>query len=138
MFCCVSVTVGGLAGARGRAGWEHQRVAECKAGRRSGRKCAFSKLSLGKHRLILRYIPLVCNQDYFIPKPIHFICSAVKLRCFAKNHMPLKNPSVPQRRERSKKQKTSCVSAAIYRPFHVCQNRLFSREPFVFRLCVNI
>lgn len=65
-------------------------VSECKAGRCSGRKCAFSKLFLGKQSLILPRIPLVCNQDYIIANPSRFIRSAVEPRRFAKKHMPPK------------------------------------------------
>lgn len=104
-------------------------MAECKAGRRSSRKCAFSKLSLGKQSLILRYIPLVCNQDYIIPNPVHFICSAVKPGCFAKNHMPLKTPLCHNAENDQKK--NLCVCSHIL-PLSCLPNRRFSREPFVF------
>lgn len=120
----------------GRAGRERQRVAERKAGRRSSRECAFSKLSLGKQCLILRCIPLVCNQDYIIPNPIHFICSAVKPGCFAKNHMPLKNPFCATTQRTIKKKKNLCVSAAIYCPFHVCQTDVSHESP-LFSVCVS-
>lgn len=124
---------GGLAIGCGRAGWEHQRVAERKAGRCSSRKCAFSKLSLGKQSLILRCIPLVSNPNYIIPNPIHFICSAVKPGCFAKknNHMPLEKIPLCHNVENYFKKNVVCVCPPYIAPF------MSAKQTFLMRaLCL--